>query len=130
MYKALIANDNTEIDYYLGLADIQLKSNYLKESLKTLTTIEERFGISDMISLEKHKIYLHQKKFKEALDELINLAEAFPKNISYKRLIGEFYFKTNKVDEAINIYKSILVSDPFDGFSHMGLAECYFSKAM
>ncbi|MBI9066286.1 MAG: tetratricopeptide repeat protein [Salinivirgaceae bacterium] len=128
VYKNLLKSNKNEIDYYLKLADIQMKANYLKQSLKTLNDIEKQFGVSDMISLEKHKIYLHQKKYKEALNELIILSEAFPKEPSYKRLIAEFYFKSNKIDEAILIYKKNIEDNAFDGYSHMGLAECYFTK--
>lgn len=121
----LIKIDPTEIDYYFHLADVYLKSNDYSGTINISNEIEEKFGISESISLQKNKLYYAQNKNKEAAKELINLSEAYPNNLSYKRLIAEFYIQLNDIDNAIIIYKDILSNYPNDGLSHFGLSNCY-----
>jgi tetratricopeptide (TPR) repeat protein len=59
---------------------------------------------------------------------LINLAEANPGTVEYQRMVGDFYLQINNIDDAIIIYNKILINFPNDGFSHVGLAECYRKK--
>jgi tetratricopeptide (TPR) repeat protein len=45
--------------------------------------------------------------------------------VDYKRNIADFYLKVNKIDLAIASYDDIVLNHPDDGFSYIGLAECY-----
>jgi len=127
-YNKLIEMEPKEIDFYFNLADIYLKDNDINGALKIYKNIEDIFGISEIVSLQKHKLYLAVNKRKEALNELVVLSKANPTNVEYKRLIADYYIKINSIDEAITIYNNILKDYPDDGFSHIGLAECYRKK--
>lgn len=128
VFEKLIEIDDTELDFYLSLADVYLKENNIDGALKIYNRIEGKFGISEVISLQKHKIYIASKRNKEALLELETLANKFPQNVEYKRLIADFYIKTNNIDKAIELYLSILNDNANDGYSRIGLAECYRLK--
>lgn len=124
-FNKLILRDPNKIDFYFNLADIYLKDNDIPGALKVYNTIEENFGISEIISLQKHKLYLALNKKKEALKELENLAKSNSTNIEYRRMIADFHNQNNNINEAIVIYQQLLIEFPKDGFSHIGLAECY-----
>jgi tetratricopeptide (TPR) repeat protein len=127
-FNRLIQIDPGQLDFYLNLADVYIKDNDIKGAIGVYTNIESLFGISEIISLQKHKLYLASKNNKAALNELINLAEANPGTVEYQRMVGDFYLQINNIDDAIIIYNKILINFPNDGFSHVGLAECYRKK--
>jgi len=124
-FKKLIVLDDRQLDFYLNLADVYLKENDLNGALTVYTQIENVFGVSEIISLQKHKLYMAQNKPKEALKELIILSESNSSNIEYKRLIADFYVKIKDFELAEEYYNTILEINPNDGFTHIGLAECY-----
>lgn len=127
-FEKLIVLNETELDFYLNLADVYLKENDVTGALKVYNNIESKFGISEIISLQKHKLYLASNKSKEAFLELNKLSNANPSNIEYRRLIADFYIKTKEVDKAISTYQQILSDFNNDGYSLIGLAECYRLK--
>ncbi|MDA3780528.1 MAG: tetratricopeptide repeat protein [Bacteroidales bacterium] len=124
----LIEIDDSEIDFYLNLADVYLKNKEFNGALKIYNEIEDKFGISEIISLQKNKLYLALYKKKEALNELILLSKSNINNVKYKRYIAEFYLQLQDYDNAIITYNSILSEFPEYGYSHIGLAESYRSK--
>ena len=127
-FSKLIDMNPNEMEFYFSLADVYLKSGDYEGSIKISNQIEDKFGITESISLQKHKLYLAQNKSKDALKELNNLSNAFPSNIVYKRYIADFYMQSKSVDEAIISYKDILEDYPNDGLSHIGLSDCYRAK--
>ena len=127
-YLQLIEKSPDEIDFYFHLADVYLKDKDYQGSIDVSNQIEQKFGISESISLQKYKLYLAQNKNKEALNELTNLSNSAPNNISYKRYIADYYMQIKSIDKAIDIYNSILKDIPNDGLSHIGLADCYRTK--
>ena len=68
---------------------------------------------------------MSQNNKKDALIELENLSKANPNSIDYQRMIAEYYVQINQIDNGIIEYKKIIENFPDDGFSHVGLAECY-----
>lgn len=124
-FERLIEINEGELDFYLNLADVYLKENNVEGALKVYKRVENRFGISEIISLQKHKLFLASNKQKEALNELIKLLDANPSNIEYKRLIADYYIKIDNINNAIETYNEILSVFPNDGYSRIGLAECY-----
>ncbi len=125
IFNRLILLDENEIDFYLNLADVYLSANDLKSALKTYNTIENKFGIAEIISLQKHKIYASQGKEKEAINELKVLAAAYDNEPAYKRNIADYYLQLNKLNESIAAYNEILLKHPTDAYSYLGLAEAY-----
>ncbi|MGD9991948.1 MAG: tetratricopeptide repeat protein [Salinivirgaceae bacterium] len=125
VFERLIQIDENEIDFYLNLADVYLSANDLKAALKTYNTIQAKFGIAEIISLQKHKVYASQGKEKEAINELKILASAFDNEAAYKRNIADYYLQLNKLNEAIAEYQNILLKHPGDAYSYLGLAEAH-----
>ena len=99
IFGKLIEQSPEQLDFYLSLTDIQLKANDLKSALKTMESIEDNFGISEMVAMEKHKLYIQQKDYKNALKVLEDLEKAYPKNLNYKKLIAEFYVKIGNYEK-------------------------------
>lgn len=124
-FERLIELDEDKIDFYLNIADVYLSQQDFKSALKTYNTIQAKFGIAEIISIQKHKIYASQGKEKEALNELKQLSQAFGNEPGYKRNIADYYLQLGKIDDAIAEYQRILVQHPGDAYTYLGLAEAY-----
>ncbi len=124
-----LINDNPKVmDYYLALADVYIQSKNIKEAINVYSRIEQKFGRSELISLQKVNIYRSEGKYNEAINELYNLYNNTGHDIEIKRIIAEVYFQINDVDNCIRVYNEILNEKPHDGFAYIGLAECYSVK--
>lgn len=128
LFKKLIKKDERNLNYYLSLADLYLQKKDNKEAIMVYDQIDEKFGISEMIALQKSKIYLSMKKIPEARKEIEKLAKANAYSLQYSRMLADFDVQTKNYDKAIVNYKKILEKHPEDGYSHIGLAECYRQK--
>ncbi len=127
-FLKLIDIDNTNIEYYLSLAEVYLQAKNYKDAIKVYDNIDKIFGVSEMIALQKNKIYISLNKKEEALNELVKLADANGNAVVYKRMIADFNLQFSEIDKAAVIYNEILIDNPNDGYSHIGLAECYQQK--
>lgn len=125
IFTKLIDKKPNEFDFYACLADVYIRENNLKKALSTYDLIEKKFGIDESISIQKKNIYLQLKKKKNAEAELVKLINACPEEIHFKRILADFYVQTGEIEKSISIYKSMLQSNPNDGFTHLGLAVCY-----
>ncbi len=121
IFTKLIDKKPNEFDFYACLSDVYLRAGNLKKALSVYNKIEKKFGLDESISIQKKNIYLKLKKKKNAEAELLKLVNANPEEEHFKLILADFYVQINEIDKAISIYKSILKSNPNDGFSHLGL---------
>lgn len=128
IFKKLIEKDDRNLDYYLSLANVYLQAEDYKKAIKVYDQINENFGISETIVLQKSKIYISQNKIPEARNEIEKLAKANANSLQYKRMLADFDVQVKNYNKAIITYNEILKTNPDDGYSHIGLAECYQQK--
>ena len=128
IFNKLISLKPNEFDFYVCLADVYIKGNKLKKALSVYDLIEKKFGIDEAIVIQKKNIYLQLKNKKKAENELVKLINYYPDEVQFQRILADFYYQIGDVDKAISAYKKILVDNPSDGVSHIGLAGCYHSK--
>ncbi len=125
IFEQLIKKDDRNLSYYLNLADAYLKDKNFKEAMKVYDRVEKTFGISEMIVLQKSKVYIAQNKVAEARAEIERLSKSNPQSLEYRRMLADFDIQVQNYPQAIKTYNDILKEHPNDGFSHIGLAQCY-----
>jgi tetratricopeptide (TPR) repeat protein len=125
IYETIVATNPGNLDYYYQLAALYLGLGKYDQAIKTYDKIEKRIGITEEISMQKHKIYLHQKEFPKAESELIKLSESLPDDSRYFSILAEFYMSRDKKEKALELYKRILEIDPDNAYIHMTLADYY-----
>ncbi len=128
IFKKLIDNEPSNFDYYINLADVYVSSKKFKEAIKVYNIVENKFGLTDVIALQKSKIYIADNKKADALKELEKLAQVNNNDITYLRYIADFYVQNREINKAIEMYNNILLISSDDGLSNFGLAECYRIK--
>lgn len=97
-------------------------------AIKIYDQVENQIGVSEEISVEKHKLYLDLGKYEDAENELIKLVESQPNNVIYMRKLAEFYMKSGNFEKVKEINEKILVFDPNDPYTHLGLYDYYTQK--
>ncbi|MDO9255693.1 MAG: tetratricopeptide repeat protein [Bacteroidales bacterium] len=117
------------VDYLYELANAYLINDDGKNAIVTYDKIEEQLGVTEEISLQKHRIYLIQKKTEQATAEIQKLIKEFPdQETRYVSMIAEMYMQAGKPDEAAKYYQQILSKDPDNPYIHITLSDYYRKK--
>ncbi|MEI7981311.1 MAG: tetratricopeptide repeat protein [Bacteroidota bacterium] len=128
IYEKVAEENPGNLDYFYQLAALYLQVEKFHDAVRIYNKIEENAGVSEDISIQKEKIYLHQNDLKGAENELKKLITAFPGESRYYSILAEFYMANAMPDKALEIYKEIAVIDPENAYIHMSLAD-YYRKA-
>ena len=75
--------------------------------------------------MEKFRIYLQKKDNQSAFREIESLVEEYPMDMRYQVILGDVYMQNDKKDEAYNIYKKVLATEPDNAMAMYSLASYY-----
>lgn len=128
VFKKLIKISPEEKHYYYQMADYLIKGQKQDQAAKVYTTIEKKFGSSEVLFQKKHQLYLGMGKTKKAAAELNRLVEKFPDQIAYRHLLADFYQKTGAPDQAKDVYLDILEIDASDAKANLAMANDFKEK--
>lgn len=96
-----------------------------KKSIQIYNLIEERFGISYDIFIEKAKIYILLKNIDEAIYETERIIEKYPQEIPFYQYLSELYLMNKQPDKAFNVYQQILKIDSLNTDINFLLSDYY-----
>ena len=125
IYQKIVAKNPNDLDYYYQLAALYLSSQRFREAIDLYNKIEEKAGISEDVSLQKEKIFLHLNEINRAEEELIDLVGSKPDEARYLSILAEFYMSNNKPEKALETYKKVSAIDPGNPYIHMSMADYY-----
>jgi tetratricopeptide (TPR) repeat protein len=128
VYKTLIKTHPEQINYYFELSGILMELGDLKEAIKILDNAETRFGVNEMISLEKESCYSTSGRYDEAIGEVQKLVDNSPENEKCKTLLAESYVNAGKYIEADQVYQSINLEQIEDGIVYFSMADFYRTR--
>ncbi len=127
-YKKLLLDEPGNEELYYMLADTYIYDNDFLKAIAVYDDLEENKGISKMISMQKHKLYMELQKKKNAINELVNLLEKFPNDIEALEILSEVYLLNDEKDKAFEIFKKLAIIAPENGRIHLTLADYYREK--
>lgn len=128
VYNRLIKNFPYRIEFYQGLAEQYVYLGNIEKAFKTFDEMENKFGKSEMVILNKIKLLQQTNKNEEAEIELKKLIENYPQEIRYYTFLAEFYQNTNQLEKAFSIYQTALQKEPNNPMIHLALADYYKLK--
>lgn len=123
--KRLIELGDATIEDFYFVAQVQLENGNFEEAINSLEMIENRIGINEGLSFEKHQILADNEDYKGAEKELIKLIEKYPGNGDYYVILGDFYLERERYKEAMNQYNEVFEVDENNGKVHFSLANYY-----
>ncbi len=112
-------------DFLYDLAECYIYSGKYNDALKIYNTIEQKIGISELISFQKQKILLHLNKTDNAIDEINKLIAKYPTETKYYTLLAEIYLANKQPDKALETYRKAQKINPDDPYIHIALYDYY-----
>ena len=128
IFSKLIEIKPDKISYLFSLAEELLNGSKYKKALKILNKIEEKIGVSEDLSLQKHQIYIFLKDKKDAINELIKLVTFSPENLRALGLLAEFYQNINKPKNSKQLLDKMMFIDSSNGLVRLSLFQYYYKN--
>ena len=126
-WEGIVKSYPDVVEYYYDLSNAYLATGDVTGSIEVLDRVERRFGVTEEVSLQKHKLWMAIEKPDKARKELERLAEAMPNEIRYNAILAETYMGEKNYAKALGYYNRILASNPNDEDIHIALASCHMT---
>ena len=123
LYRKLIASNPNDIENYYELAKVYQKLNKPKDAIKVLDEAEKKFGITDIVSVQKEMMYEQMGNMNKSFEEMKKLRDAYPTNLRYKAMLAEAYFQNKKIDLARTEFTELEKMNIDEGLVYLSLAE-------
>ncbi len=123
-----IAHQRKEVEYLLKASYVYVMMKDYKSALRVLTEAEKIAGVDEDIITRKEQIYLAQNNLSKAIAEVQKLINANPTNPKYRGMLADLYWANGHAEEAAEIYRSILIDNPGNGFALFALSDYYKLK--
>ena len=115
-------------DQLFKLANVYFLAERYRKAIKVLGTMEERWGVSDKITLLKANIYEDKGDFERALKELEKIVDVFPESLEIRVVAAELALKSNNKDLAADYYQDVLELDSMNVYALTNLTDFYREK--
>lgn len=122
----LIVKSPQNLDYRYDLVIDYIYSDRWEDAINQYNEIEKQTGVTEDISLAKHRIWLYLKKPLNAANEIKLLIAAFPAENRYPLLLGDLYLKNRMLSLAKEQYDKSLAMNNMS--TYMSLAEYYRTR--
>lgn len=112
-------------EYLYELAAMYQYNNKPEEAIKVYDRAETIFGVNEMASSQKERLYLQLGKTGDAIREAKKLVDTFPDEEQYIADYAELLSRHEQVNEAIQILEDYIRRNPGAGPTTILLAGCY-----
>ncbi|MCL2073399.1 MAG: tetratricopeptide repeat protein [Marinilabiliaceae bacterium] len=126
--KELVRLKPNNYEYLYNLSQMEITSGKYQDAIVSLNRIEAILGINEIISLEKHTLYVELNDSKNAENEIIKLSKHNPYDYDYQVYLGDYYSQQGNLKKALNVYEKVLQQDPNNGIVHFSLANYHLVK--
>lgn len=123
--ESLVRVKEDKLDYYYELSNAYLAAGDLEGAIEVLNRVEKKIGVTEMVSVQKQKLWSALGAEEKAAKEIVALSDAMPQEKKYSAILAELYMKQKKYGEAKKYYDRILAADPKDEYIHISLASYY-----
>ena len=112
-------------EYLYDLAEVLQYANRQEDAIKTYTKAESAFGVNELSSTQKIRLYLESGKTKEAIAEGEKLIAAFPEDERLVMAFAQVLSQKNMTSLAIQYLEKYTKEDANSGNAKMLLAGLY-----
>lgn len=112
---------------YFYLADYYMEINQFEKALSQLN-ISIDLKDQEGTRLKRAFCYIKLKQYPEAIADLKHLLKNNPHHIDATELLGKLYLEINQIDEAMNIYHTVIQANSNNPMGWTGAAICYQKK--
>lgn len=112
-------------ELYLTLAMQYSDKGDFQQAINALNRYEKIEGRSDIVSLQRYRIFLMMSDGEAAVAEAESLIAEFPDDPRFVPLLGETYYFLNDSEKSLSIHNGVLAGDPENIYSLKCLAGYY-----
>lgn len=105
IYSALSKLYPDKPDLQFELANAYAENGELQKAIDTLNKLEKSTGISEIITLNKYRLYTQMNKKKLAFEEIQQIIDKNPNDPRYLILMGDLYLEDNQSKKALDYYE-------------------------
>jgi len=102
----------SRLEPLMALADMYKRTQDYEKGIYTLERLERLDGKSELISMEKFRVYLAMDSTEQAFREIRSLVDEYPYEMRYLTLLGDLYMQNGRQEEAHATYQQILSKEP------------------
>ncbi len=113
---------------YTELFTNYIKDNDIDEALNVIERFEKQFGKKAFVTEKKVGIYLFQKKYKKAIQEVKAEIKAHPERKYNYVWLGDVYFESGNLEKALQCYEKVRLEQPDYGMVYFALSRYYEAK--
>jgi tetratricopeptide (TPR) repeat protein len=124
-YESMISEVKGTEEYLYEVAAVYQYANKPEDAIKAYNRAENIFGVSEISSIQKIRLYLEAGKMKEGFAEGDKLLAAFPEEERYIMAFTELLSQKGLRDRAIQYLENFVASNPEAGNAEMLLAGFY-----
>ncbi len=125
VYKKLIDNIEDSYDYYFDWAYMLTNAGKLKEAVNVYNILEEKYGVSETLSMQKESLFIRMGDLKNAAHEIQKLINLDSSNVKYHGILGELYEANYEYELALKTYERLIQIDSNNQEGLLALAEMY-----
>lgn len=128
VYDELILQYPEREDFYFIQVELFNSVEKWEKAIMVLDRHEKQFGLSEMVSLEKAKLYNKLNDLKRASAEIVKLINKYPGQSDYLSLLAELYLSNNKEKKGLQVLNKLIKKDSSNGLVLFYLTDYYIEK--
>lgn len=112
LYERMIELYPDRQELRFEIANAYADNGELEKAIDALDTLERSTGISEMLTLNKYRLYSMMDEKEKAFAEIQQIIDKNPTDARYLVLMGELYMEENQHEEALKYLKQANQIDP------------------
>ncbi len=126
--ETLVKNFPDKTEFKEDLAIDYISIGQYDKALRIYEDLEQVYGVTEQITINKVKLLKGQKKMKEAEAELLKLSNSAKNEPRYYSYLADFYMEVNALEKAKKMYDKILSIDPNNPIVNLALHDYYSAQ--
>lgn len=124
-WEIIVRQNPDVLEYYYDLSNAYIMCENIPKAVEVLNRVERKIGVTEPISLQKHRLWDAVGKKDKAVKELEALSGTMPDNPRYNAMLAEYWMKSGNKDKAKSYYDKVIAQNPDDGYVNLSMAEFY-----
>ena len=112
IYERMLALYPDKQELHFEMANAYADNGELEKAVASLNELEKRTGITEMLTLNKFRLYTMMDKKEEAYGEIQQIIDKNPTDPKYLVLMAELFMEDNRNDDAIRYLEQAREIDP------------------
>lgn len=115
--------EKVELNYYL--AEALTQQGEIERAIEAFNSLESSIGMSEMLSMQKYRLYSILGEEENAIGEIEKLADKFPMESRYQIILGDLFLEKKETQKALAAYDNAYTIDPESPYYIVAMANYY-----